>query len=56
MYRFQMKWSLNQYFSSVQTLGLPRVLVAQLLLSQRYFHVLADEASRTVRARALRAP
>lgn len=35
-------------------MGVPRVLVSQLLFLERYIHVVADEAGRMVRAHALR--
>ncbi len=38
----------------LRRLGVPEVMVVQLLLLYRYIFVLADEASRVVRARALR--
>ncbi|HTN53062.1 MAG TPA: cobalt ECF transporter T component CbiQ [Anaeromyxobacter sp.] len=41
---------------ALRRLALPRAVVAQLMLTYRYLFVLAEEAARLVRARALRAP
>jgi cobalt/nickel transport system permease protein len=44
----------NQVCLGLQKLGMPRVFVLQLLFLYRYLFVLAEEALRLVRARALR--
>jgi cobalt/nickel transport system permease protein len=44
----------HQVCLALQKLGLPKVLVLQLLFLYRYLFVLADQAARLVRARALR--
>ena len=44
----------NAVAASLMRLGMPRPFVVQLLLFYRYIFVLADEAERMVRARALR--
>jgi cobalt/nickel transport system permease protein len=41
---------------ALRRLGVPRALITQLLLTWRYLFVLAEEASRLMRAHALRAP
>ncbi len=44
----------HQVCLALQKLGMPKALVLQLLFLYRYLFVLADEAARMVRARALR--
>ncbi|MBN1611946.1 MAG: cobalt ECF transporter T component CbiQ [Polyangiaceae bacterium] len=46
----------DQMAAALGQLGMPRVLVTQLLLLYRYAFVLGSEASRMLRAHALRAP
>lgn len=47
---------LNGVCMAIEKLGAPKVFATQLLLLYRYIFVLADEAMRMSRARALRAP
>lgn len=42
--------------AALRRLGVPRALVTQLLLTHRYLFVLGEEASRSLRAHALRSP
>jgi len=42
--------------AALRRLGAPRLLVGQLLLTYRYLFLLSEEASRTLRAHALRSP
>lgn len=44
----------NSVCMALEKMGVPRIFVVQLLFLYRYLFVLADEASRMVRARALR--
>lgn len=47
---------INPLGAALQSLGVPSVLVNQILFMYRYLHVLVEEAAKTVRACSLRAP
>lgn len=47
---------MDKLSSALRALGIPKLFVLQLLLTYRYISVLMEEAARTLRAYALRAP